>query len=163
VSVHGIPGEISDVESKTNYCLTLSDFYYSELPPTPLFSPPPPHCLDPFCLPRINVLGNNLFPLVEYPVPVGTPLISPYIKWDHSQDWDVPKAEDFPAGSKGSASASLYNIGVFACLFFLFVCLFSALPLHFFCKTRKRIFKAVSLKLNIWFGLKKTRSASEMG
>uniref|UniRef100_A0A8B9BZ50 Fatty acid synthase n=1 Tax=Anser brachyrhynchus TaxID=132585 RepID=A0A8B9BZ50_9AVES len=60
----------------------------------------------------INVLGNNLFPSVEYPVPVGTPLISPYIKWDHSQDWDVPKAEDFPSGSKGSASASVYNIDV---------------------------------------------------
>ncbi|NWX54169.1 FAS synthase, partial [Promerops cafer] len=60
----------------------------------------------------INVLGNNLFPSVKYPVPVGTPLISPYIKWDHSQDWDVPKAEDFPAGSKGSASASVYNIDV---------------------------------------------------
>ncbi|NXA99354.1 FAS synthase, partial [Cnemophilus loriae] len=60
----------------------------------------------------INVLGNNLFPSVAYPVPVGTPLISPYIKWDHSQDWDVPKAEDFPAGSKGSASASVYNIDV---------------------------------------------------
>uniref|UniRef100_A0A8C7EDZ7 Fatty acid synthase n=1 Tax=Nothoprocta perdicaria TaxID=30464 RepID=A0A8C7EDZ7_NOTPE len=60
----------------------------------------------------INVLGNNLFPLVEYPVPVGTPLISPYIKWDHSQDWDVPKAEDFPSGSKGSSSASVYNIDV---------------------------------------------------
>uniref|UniRef100_A0A8C4XT47 Fatty acid synthase n=1 Tax=Falco tinnunculus TaxID=100819 RepID=A0A8C4XT47_FALTI len=60
----------------------------------------------------INVLGNNLFPLVKYPVPVGTPLISPYIKWDHNQDWDVPKAEDFPAGSKGSASASVYNIDV---------------------------------------------------
>ncbi|KFZ63512.1 Fatty acid synthase [Podiceps cristatus] len=60
----------------------------------------------------INVLGNNLLPLVEYPVPVGTPLISPYIKWDHSQDWDVPKAEDFPSGSKGSASASVYNIDV---------------------------------------------------
>ncbi|KAF1419112.1 Fatty acid synthase, partial [Spheniscus mendiculus] len=60
----------------------------------------------------INVLGNNLFPLVEYPVPVGTPLISPYIKWDHSQEWDVPKAEDFPSGSEGSASASVYNIDV---------------------------------------------------
>lgn len=94
------------------------------------------HYLDSFYLPRINVLGNNLFPLVEYPVPVGTPLISPYIKWDHSQDWDVPKAEDFPSGSKGSASASVYNIGVFAHWTFLFVCLFPALPLHFFCKTR---------------------------
>ncbi|NXG58624.1 FAS synthase, partial [Hemiprocne comata] len=60
----------------------------------------------------INVLGNNLFPPVEYPVPVGTPLISPYIKWDHSQDWDVPKAADFALGSKGSASASIYNIDV---------------------------------------------------
>ncbi|KFU85956.1 Fatty acid synthase [Chaetura pelagica] len=60
----------------------------------------------------INVLGNNLFPPVEYPVPVGTPLISPYIKWDHSQDWDVPKAGDFPSGSRGSASASIYNIDV---------------------------------------------------
>ncbi|PKU32508.1 fatty acid synthase [Limosa lapponica baueri] len=60
----------------------------------------------------INVLGNNLFPPVQYPVPVGTPLISPYIKWDHSQEWDVPKAEDFPSGSKGSASASVYNIDV---------------------------------------------------
>lgn len=70
-----------------------------------------------------------MFPLVEYPVPVGTPLISPYIKWDHSQDWDVPKAEDFPAGSKGSASASVYNIGVFACLDF-FVCLFISFLLY---------------------------------
>ncbi|NWU98405.1 FAS synthase, partial [Upupa epops] len=60
----------------------------------------------------LNVLGNNLFPPVEYPVPVGTPLISPYIKWDHSQDWDCPKAEDFPSGSTGSASASVYNIDV---------------------------------------------------
>nr|XP_025034359.1 fatty acid synthase [Pelodiscus sinensis] len=58
----------------------------------------------------INVLSNNLFPPVEYPVPVGTPLISPYILWDHSQTWDVPKAEDFPTGSGGSSSASVYNI-----------------------------------------------------
>ncbi|NWX15444.1 FAS synthase, partial [Aegotheles bennettii] len=60
----------------------------------------------------INVIGNNLFPPVEYPVPVGTPLISPHIKWDHSQDWNVPKAEDFLAGSKGSASTAVYNIDV---------------------------------------------------
>uniref|UniRef100_A0A8C0FTT8 Fatty acid synthase n=1 Tax=Bubo bubo TaxID=30461 RepID=A0A8C0FTT8_BUBBB len=111
VFVHGTPGEISDMEPKINCCLTSK--YYGEFFLPSLFLPcHPPHCLDPFCLPRINVLGNNLFPLVEYPVPVGTPLISPYIKWDHSQDWDVPKAEDFPAGSKGSASASVYNIDV---------------------------------------------------
>ncbi|NXH15465.1 FAS synthase, partial [Bucco capensis] len=60
----------------------------------------------------LNVHGNNLFPPVEYPVPVGTPLISPCIKWDHSQNWDVPKAEDFPSGSSSSGSASVYNIDV---------------------------------------------------
>ncbi|XP_076855678.1 fatty acid synthase [Brachyhypopomus gauderio] len=58
----------------------------------------------------INVDSNQLYPAVEYPVPVGTPLISPLIQWDHSQTWDVPKVEDFPAGSGGSASATIYNI-----------------------------------------------------
>uniref|UniRef100_A0A8C2GMU5 Fatty acid synthase n=1 Tax=Cyprinus carpio TaxID=7962 RepID=A0A8C2GMU5_CYPCA len=58
----------------------------------------------------INVDSNKLYPSVEYPVPTGTPLISPHIQWDHSQVWDVPKVEDFPAGSGGSTSATVYNI-----------------------------------------------------
>lgn len=58
----------------------------------------------------INVDSNKLYPAVKYPVPRGTPLISPYIQWDHSQSWDVPKVEDFPAGSGGSTSATVYNI-----------------------------------------------------
>uniref|UniRef100_A0A672M0L0 Fatty acid synthase n=1 Tax=Sinocyclocheilus grahami TaxID=75366 RepID=A0A672M0L0_SINGR len=57
-----------------------------------------------------NVDSNKLYPAVEYPVPTGTPLISPHIQWDHSQVWDVPKVEDFPAGSGGSTSAIVYNI-----------------------------------------------------
>ncbi|NXI49651.1 FAS synthase, partial [Chloroceryle aenea] len=60
----------------------------------------------------LNVLGNNLLPPVEYPVPAGTPLISPHIKWDHSQEWNIVKAEDFGGGSKGAAAASVYNIDV---------------------------------------------------
>ncbi|XP_042306938.1 fatty acid synthase isoform X1 [Sceloporus undulatus] len=60
----------------------------------------------------INVLANNLYPPVEYPAPVGTPLISPYILWDHSQTWDVPKVEDFPTGSGNSGAATVYNIDV---------------------------------------------------
>lgn len=59
----------------------------------------------------INVGSKQLYAAVEYPVPVGTPLISPLIQWDHSQSWDVPKVEDFPAGSGGSTSATVYNIG----------------------------------------------------
>ncbi|KAG7491726.1 hypothetical protein MATL_G00007310 [Megalops atlanticus] len=58
----------------------------------------------------INLDSNKLYPNVTYPVPVGTPLISPHIVWDHSQDWDVPRAEDFPCGSGGSTSATVYNI-----------------------------------------------------
>ncbi|CAL8303726.1 unnamed protein product [Lota lota] len=60
----------------------------------------------------INVDSNVLCPSVKYPVPHGTPLISPLVKWDHTQTWDVPKAEDFPAGSGGSTSATLYNIDI---------------------------------------------------
>ncbi|XP_023584963.1 fatty acid synthase [Trichechus manatus latirostris] len=57
----------------------------------------------------IDVNPNGLFPPVEFPVPRGTPLISPLIKWDHSQTWDVPAAKDFPSGSS-SSSATVYNI-----------------------------------------------------
>uniref|UniRef100_A0A452SJH0 Fatty acid synthase n=1 Tax=Ursus americanus TaxID=9643 RepID=A0A452SJH0_URSAM len=64
---------------------------------------------------RLHLLGidanpNGLFPPVEFPVPRGTPLISPHIKWDHSQVWDVPAAGDFPSGSSGSSTATVYNI-----------------------------------------------------
>ena len=59
----------------------------------------------------LNVDSNSLCPAVKYPVPVGTPLISPLLQWDHSQTWDVPKAEDFSSGSGGSNSAIVYNIG----------------------------------------------------
>uniref|UniRef100_A0A6Q2Y0D1 Fatty acid synthase n=1 Tax=Esox lucius TaxID=8010 RepID=A0A6Q2Y0D1_ESOLU len=58
----------------------------------------------------IAVDSKQLYPPVEYPVPPGTPLISPLVQWDHSQTWDVPKADDFPSGSGGSTSATIYNI-----------------------------------------------------
>ncbi|KYQ49068.1 Fatty acid synthase [Trachymyrmex zeteki] len=32
----------------------------------------------------------NLYPPVEYPVSRGTSMISPSIRWDHSQDWFIP-------------------------------------------------------------------------
>lgn len=57
----------------------------------------------------IDISPDGLFPPVEFPAPRGTPLISPHVKWDHSQTWDVPAAEDFPNGSSGS-SATVYHI-----------------------------------------------------
>lgn len=59
----------------------------------------------------INMDGNSLCP-VKYPVPVGTPLISPLVQWDHAQTWDVPKVEDFSSGSGGANSAVIYNIDI---------------------------------------------------
>lgn len=59
----------------------------------------------------IDVNPNGLFPPVEFPAPRGTPLISPHIKWDHSQTWDVPSAQDFPSGSS-SPSCTVYHIDV---------------------------------------------------
>lgn len=34
---------------------------------------------------------ERLYPAVEFPVSRGTPMISPLIKWDHSEDWYVMK------------------------------------------------------------------------
>ncbi|KAM9817197.1 fatty acid synthase [Neosynchiropus ocellatus] len=60
----------------------------------------------------INLDSNVLCPEVKYPVPVGTPQISPLVQWDHALTWDVPKVEDFSAGSGGSNSAAVYNINM---------------------------------------------------
>lgn len=34
---------------------------------------------------------SKLYPAVEFPVSRGTPMISPTIKWDHSEDFFVPQ------------------------------------------------------------------------
>ncbi|XP_025783452.1 fatty acid synthase [Puma concolor] len=66
---------------------------------------------------KLHLLGfdvnpNGLLPPVEFPVPRGTPLISPHIKWDHSQTWDVPTTKDFPSGSSGSSASTVCNISI---------------------------------------------------
>lgn len=61
---------------------------------------------------RINLDSNSLLPAMNYPVPVGTPMISPLVMWDHAQTWDIPKAEHFIYVSGGSNSATIYNIGI---------------------------------------------------
>lgn len=60
----------------------------------------------------IDIDSNGLCPAVKYPVPVGTPQISPLVQWDHAQTWDVPKAENFISGSGGSNSVIVYNIDI---------------------------------------------------
>jgi fatty acid synthase len=42
-----------------------------------------------------------IYPAVEFPVSRGTPMISPHIKWDHSDDHFVMKF-DIDQGNRGS-------------------------------------------------------------
>lgn len=37
------------------------------------------------CQPKLH----NLYPAVEFPVSRGTPMISPLVRWEHSEDWYV--------------------------------------------------------------------------
>ncbi|XP_046335907.1 fatty acid synthase-like [Haliotis rufescens] len=53
-----------------------------------------------------------LFAPVRYPVPAGTPMLSPLVQWDHSQSWDVPKADDFIGGGSGRNTVCVYEIDV---------------------------------------------------
>lgn len=36
---------------------------------------------------------ENLYPTINYPVSRGTPMISPMVRWEHSEDWFVTKFE----------------------------------------------------------------------
>ena len=61
---------------------------------------------------RIYTTGVNFNPLklyspVSYPVPSGTPMLAPLVKWDHSQDWDTPMGDRYASGAGGSGGASM--------------------------------------------------------
>ena len=47
----------------------------------------------------INLDPLKMFPPAAFPVPAGTPMISPLIKWDHSQSWEVPRYQANKSGS----------------------------------------------------------------
>jgi NADPH:quinone reductase-like Zn-dependent oxidoreductase/thioesterase domain-containing protein/acyl carrier protein len=63
---------------------------------------------------RLYVEGANIdttklfipaaFERKVYPVPYNTRFLSPLVKWDHSQQWNIPKYEDFILGAKGADS-----------------------------------------------------------
>ena len=51
---------------------------------------------------------------VKFPVPRGTPMISPLVGWDHSVSWDVPKVDDFPTRASDSQGGAIYEIEIAA-------------------------------------------------
>lgn len=57
----------------------------------------------------LYVAGHNLdvtkiYPDVSYPVPRGTPMLSPLIKWEHSVDWNLRHHNDTQKLSKTGSS-----------------------------------------------------------
>ncbi|KAK3609643.1 hypothetical protein CHS0354_028847 [Potamilus streckersoni] len=61
--------------------------------------------------------GLNLNPLgvyapVEFPVPRGTPFVSPVVQWDHSKIWDVPSTDNFLSGGYGHHSDSTFEMEI---------------------------------------------------
>lgn len=58
---------------------------------------------------------ENLYPSVQFPVPIDTPMIGPMWRWDHSQDWPVVDGRMVGKISGGMVSASAsYTIDPFA-------------------------------------------------
>ncbi|XP_071129497.1 fatty acid synthase-like isoform X4 [Mytilus edulis] len=55
-----------------------------------------------------NPLG--IFPPIEHPVPKGTPMIAPAIKWDHTKSWYVPENDQFLSGSSDRQAESRFEI-----------------------------------------------------
>ncbi|XP_076460136.1 fatty acid synthase-like [Babylonia areolata] len=66
---------------------------------------------------RCYVNGVCLNPMkllspVSFPVPRGTPMISPLLGWDHANSWAVPKADDFRRAGSHSLNDAKFEISI---------------------------------------------------
>lgn len=55
----------------------------------------------------IDVDIKNLYPAVSFPVSRGTAMISPIIKWDHSENYVVPLFDSFNFYERRNVSINL--------------------------------------------------------
>ncbi|CAL1537406.1 unnamed protein product [Lymnaea stagnalis] len=60
----------------------------------------------------LNLSPLKAYPPVQYPVPRGTPMVSPVISkiWDHSTVWSVPTEEDYAFTKGGASSDAVFEI-----------------------------------------------------
>lgn len=58
----------------------------------------------------IDLPIDKMYPPVEFPVSVGTPMISPLIKWDHSEEWFLARFDPQRSGSSGERYVTI-NLG----------------------------------------------------
>ena len=49
---------------------------------------------------------------VTFPVPRGTPMISPLVAWDHGIKWAVPKSDEFLSGGSGKMNDAKFEISI---------------------------------------------------
>ncbi len=52
----------------------------------------------------INI--REIYPQVTYPVPISTPMIAPFWRWDHTLDWPVIDGKLLASGGGGSIAAT---------------------------------------------------------
>lgn len=55
----------------------------------------------------IDIPVQRMYPPVEFPVSSGTPMISPLIKWDHSEEWFTAKFDPQLVGTSGERMCNL--------------------------------------------------------
>lgn len=51
-----------------------------------------------------------MYPQVEFPVSRGTKMISPLIKWEHSENWTVPTYDPYERCERRNISINLSDI-----------------------------------------------------
>ena len=56
----------------------------------------------------LNFDALGIFPQMEYPVPRGTPMLSPLVTWDHSMTFDLPDPANFLTGGHGQLTQSRF-------------------------------------------------------
>ena len=50
---------------------------------------------------------------VQFPVPSGTPMVSPLVRWDHGASWNVPTMDQLMGGSgSGSGAGCVYEVDI---------------------------------------------------
>lgn len=64
----------------------------------------------------LNFDPLSLYPATSLPVPTATPMLSSLVRWDHSDNWDVPTEQQFlalgSASAGGSGGAAAFEIDI---------------------------------------------------
>ena len=60
----------------------------------------------------VNLNSLALYPPVKLPVSSSTTWLSPLVRWDHSDSWEVPAGIEYASGGSGSGSAVTVEVNM---------------------------------------------------